>query len=252
VGSRLSKTLLASPLARALANVALRSYRAIAFGGYMLRHDRRLLRLLRTKQPVVFACWHQDFLQTMGYLSRWNPRRRTYVLASASRDGGLAAAAAEGVGFREAVRGSSAGKGASALLRLQRLATGPRPCSVAVVADGPRPPARDLKPGALHLARETGLPLWLVRTSWYPERVFARTWARFHAPRPWSYGVVVADGPIPVPRDLDREGLERLRLDIAARLDALAARGDRLAARVHGRVRSGAASGLACEDEHLR
>jgi lysophospholipid acyltransferase (LPLAT)-like uncharacterized protein len=233
--STLGKRALASPLARAAAYVGLRAYRGFVFGGYLLRHDRRLLRLLRSRTPVVFACWHQDFPQTMGYLSRWNPRRRTYVLASASRDGGIAAAAAEGVGFREAVRGSSAGGGASALLRLERLAKGPRPCSIAVVADGPRPPARDLKPGALHVARDAGLALWLVRTSWHPEHVLERTWARFHLPRPWSQGVVLADGPIAVPKDLDRDGLERLRAEVATRLDALAARADALAARLHER-----------------
>jgi lysophospholipid acyltransferase (LPLAT)-like uncharacterized protein len=219
----------------ALGGSLLRVYRGLIFAGYLLRHDERLRALLRSRSPAVFACWHQDFPQTLGYLSLWNPRRRTFALASASRDGGMAAAGAEAMGFQKTVRGSSAGGGASALRKLQRLAASGRPTSVAIVADGPRPPARDLKPGVLHLARETGLPLWLVRTSWHPDPSLSRTWARFHLPVPWARGVVVADGPIHVDPGLDRDGLERLRAEVGARLNALAERGDRLAVEVHGK-----------------
>ena len=203
----------------------------VVFGGFLWRHDPRLVALLRTRSPAVFVCWHQDFAHTMGYLSRFSARRPTYVLASASRDGGIAAAAAEAVGFREAVRGSSAAKGASALLRMTRLGKGARRPSLAVVGDGPRPPARTLKPGALLLAKESGAPIWLVRSSWYPERALPHTWARFHLPRPWSRGVVVADGPFEVPAGTDREGLEALRAELERRLDRLASWGDLVAAR---------------------
>ena len=154
--------------------------------------------------------WHQDFVHTLGYLSLYNVRRPTHVLASASRDGGLAIAAAEGVGFRRAVRGSSARGGAGALLKLHRMAKTGR-TSFAVVCDGPRPPARVLKPGVLHLARDSGLPLWLVRTSYRPVKVLSRSWAAFHLPRLGARAVCLADGPIHVPPDLDRVGLERVR-----------------------------------------
>jgi hypothetical protein len=48
--------------------------------------------------------------------------------------------------------------------------------------------------------------------------------------------VIVCDGPIAVPADLSRDDLETLRKDVARRLDALAERGDALAARLHTRV----------------
>ena len=230
----LGKRFLESSLALALTGVALRVVRWFCLAGTLPRADPRLHALLRTRDPAVFVCWHQDFLPTIGWLSRWNPRRRSYVLASASRDGGLAAAAAEAVGFREVVRGSSAAKGAGALLRLQRFGRDPRRPSLAIVADGPRPPARQLKPGPVHLARETGLPIWLLRTSWWPDPSLRRTWARFHAPPPWGRGIIVGDGPIHVPKDLDRGGLEAMREAIEARLNALADRGDDIARRVWG------------------
>lgn len=227
----LGKRFLGSPLARVLVGLAVRAYRPLVFGGTRRLADPRLVRLMRTRTPAVFVCWHQDFVLTIGWLSRFSARRRARALASASRDGGLAAAAIEALGFRESARGSSAAKGATALRRLERSIDDDRPTSIAVVGDGPRPPARDLKPGALHLARATGLPIWLVRTSWWPDRRLERTWAKFHLVRPSTAGVVVCDGPIQVPADADRATLERLRGEVEARLEALAAYGDALARR---------------------
>lgn len=227
----LGKRFLGSPLARVLVGTAARAYRRLVFGGTRLLVDPRLKRVLRSREPVIFLCWHQDFVMTIGYLSRFSERRRSRALASASRDGGLAAAAIEALGFRESARGSSAAKGASALRRLERESDDSRPTSVAVVGDGPRPPARELKPGAIHLARATGLPIWLVRTSWWPDRRLEGSWAKFHLVRPSTAGVVVCDGPIEVPASADRAALERARLELEARLDALAERGDGLARR---------------------
>jgi lysophospholipid acyltransferase (LPLAT)-like uncharacterized protein len=233
----LGKRFFGSPLSRALVGVLARAYRSWMYASFLQRHDRNTLALMKTRDPVVILCWHQDFVLTLGTLSRAHPRRRTHALASASRDGGIAAAAAEGVGYARSVRGSSAGGGAAALRRMQRLARDRAP-SFAVVGDGPRPPARALKPGAIHLAKETGAPLWLLRTSWFPDPSLRRTWARFHLPRPFARGVAVADGPIPVPSDLDRASLEALRRDVEVRLEALAARGDALAERFAGRRRN--------------
>ena len=225
------KTWIGHPLVRTLIVGFLRWYRSFVFGTFLFEHDRRFLALLRSDDPVILAAWHQDFVHTFAYFSRWNPRRPTYPLASASRDGGLAATAAEGMGFRRAVRGSSARGGPKALLRLTRLLRAEPRASVAVVCDGPRPPARVLKPGILHLAQTSGRPIWLVRTSYRPVKVLTRTWADFHVPLPGARGVCLADGPIHVPPDLDRAGLEALRVEVQARLNALADRADARVAR---------------------
>jgi lysophospholipid acyltransferase (LPLAT)-like uncharacterized protein len=238
----LRKRLLETPFALVLTSTLTRAYRWFLDASLHRRHDPRLLAWLRGTEPAIFAVWHQDFAHTCGYLSRWNSRRRTWVLASASRDGGLAAAAAAGVGFRGAVRGSSARGGAAALLGLHRL-LGKGGASCVVVCDGPRPPAMVMKPGILHLASATGLPIWLVRTSYRPAWILRRSWARFVVPRPSSLAVSLADGPIRLPADLDREGLERHRADLEQRLRALAERADLMAER-------GAAGGTAraCAD----
>lgn len=221
----LYKDLFASRAMAAFLRPAMRLWRALQLGGTVVRHDPALHRLLRSTEPAIFAMWHQDFLHTCGYLSRYTAHRPTRVLASASRDGGMMAAAAQAVGFAGAVRGSSAKGGSQALRALRRIAAA-RTESLLVVCDGPRPPARVLKPGVLHLAGASGLPLWLVRTSWRPAYVFRRSWARFVLPSLWTRCVVRADGPLHVPPDLPREALEALRVEVEQRLNRLAEAAD--------------------------
>lgn len=223
------KRILSSGALLAILRPLTRAYSCIFHAGVRIRHDPALLALLRSGRPAIFAVWHQDFFWTCGYLSRWNHRRPTQVLASASRDGALMVAAAMAVGYRGAVRGSSARGGATALRGLARVAAAGGE-SLVVVCDGPRPPARVLQQGVLHVARESGLPLWLVRTSWRPALVLERSWARFVIPSPVGRGVAMADGPIYVPPDLDREGLKSLRVSLEARLNDLAERADRFVA----------------------
>ncbi len=219
-----------------------RPYCAGMHGTFLWDHDDALLEFLRGDEPALFAVWHQDFVHTIAYLARFNPRRRTHVLTSASRDGGLAAAAAEGVGFRPPIRGSSARGGHEALLAMHRLLERDPHASLAVVCDGPRPPARVLKPGIVHLAEASGRPLWLVRTSFARRTELRRSWARFQLPHPGSHAVIRALGPIHIPPTTDRSGFEAKRRGIEARLNALADATDARAAAIGRRPRRGLAN----------
>lgn len=226
----IEKRLLASPALLSAARLLLPGYRWLSFSTFLWDHDQHLVRFLRGNRPAIFATWHQDFPYTLGYLSRWNPRRRTYALASASRDGGIAATAAQAMGYQRPIRGSTARNARRALLAMTRQLQADRQASMAIVCDGPRPPAREMKPGILHLARATGHPIWLLRSSFSRRHVLERTWAKFHWPKYFSHAAVRAEGPIHVARDLDREALERLRIELQTRLNALAERTDAAAA----------------------
>lgn len=229
--SSLAKRALGSPATLAVVRLLIRLYSFFHFGGVRMRHDPALSAFLATSTPAVFACWHQDFFYTVGYLSRFARQRPTRVLASASRDGGLMAAAAQGVGFRSAIRGSSARGGAGALRALHRAAAEGRE-SLIIVCDGPRPPAFELQLGALSVAAASGLPLWLVRSSYRPAKVLERSWARFFVPSLWARGVMLAEGPLYLPAGLSRAELEVQRGVLQERLRTLAARADAEVARV--------------------
>ena len=141
------------------------------------------------------------------------------------------------MGFRRAIRGSSARGGGKALLQMTRLLQRDRQSSVAVVCDGPRPPARVLKPGILHLAQKSGLPIWLVRVSSAKPYVLRKSWAQFQIPGVFSHCVALTDGPIHVPPNLSREGLETLRVEVERRLNDLADRTDAAAKEIAARKR---------------
>lgn len=206
-------------------------FRLVITGSVRWKVSPRLQALMRTRTPALFASWHQDFITSCGYIARFNARRKTYALASASRDGELATTLARAVGFRRTVRGSSARGGGRALLEMHRLLEREPDASLVIVCDGPRPPARHLHPGPLHLASSSGLALWLLRTSFRPHIEFTRSWARFRLPRILSRGVCLTDGPIHVPKDASRDELEALRAEVEWRLNRLAERADAYLAR---------------------
>jgi lysophospholipid acyltransferase (LPLAT)-like uncharacterized protein len=154
---------------------------------------------LAAKGPLIVASWHQDVFPFFHYLAnhaRLEARRPFVMLASRSFDGEVTARIMRPWGFRF-VRGSFAQSGGgAALLGLRRaLEAGGR---VAIVADGPRPPAGIMRPGAVYLARETGVPLYVARAWARPQVLVPRTWFRLALPLPGARLACLSEGPIDV------------------------------------------------------
>jgi lysophospholipid acyltransferase (LPLAT)-like uncharacterized protein len=159
-------------------------------------------------KPVIFLFWHSRILP----LAHLHRNEGAVVLISQHRDGELIARLVERRGFRT-VRGSSSRGGARGLRGLLRaLREG---SDLAVTPDGPRGPARRLKPGPLLAAQRSGAPLILVgpgaRRGWR-----MKSWDRFLVPWPFARVEVRYSPPIFVDRDLDPGELEA----VAARVDA--------------------------------
>jgi lysophospholipid acyltransferase (LPLAT)-like uncharacterized protein len=159
-------------------------------------------------KPVIFLFWHSRILP----LAHLHRNEGAVVLISQHRDGELIARLVERRGFRT-VRGSSSRGGARGLRGLLRaLREG---SDLAITPDGPRGPARRLKPGPLLAAQRSGAPLILVgpgaRRGWR-----MKSWDRFLVPWPFARVEVRYSPPIFVDRDLDPGELEA----VAARVDA--------------------------------
>ncbi len=168
----------------------------------------------------IYVFWHEYILFPL-YL---RGHCRLAVLLSRHRDAQILSYAAYHLGF-EVVRGST-GRGGEAAL--QQLLLRSRHLNLAITPDGPRGPRRRLAPGAIYLASRLGLPLVAMGLGYdRPWRV--NSWDRFAIPRPGSRARAIPSPAIPVPPDLDRQGIEHYRRKVEALLCRLTEEAERWA-----------------------
>jgi lysophospholipid acyltransferase (LPLAT)-like uncharacterized protein len=117
------------------------------------------------------------------------------------------------------IRGSSTHTGARALRDFYETIA-KQQISPAITPDGPKGPVHEFKPGALLLAQLTGRPI--VPVSVAASRTWRfNTWDRFELPLPFSRVVLAYGEPVRVPRVLNADGLARMQVEMAERLQAL-------------------------------
>lgn len=193
-----------------------RSTRFRVHGGeafFKLREDRR---------PVVLAVWHGKLFLTPWFLRRFD----LVPLVSPSRDGELITRIVLGWKYR-VIRGSGSHpvlKAWGELLRELKSGGG-----VIMVADGPRGPARVLKPGCVRLAQETGAVLVPFTISARKKKIL-RSWDSFMVTRPFGRATVVFGEPLTIPPGLRGDALEAERARVEAALRRLDEDADRLSA----------------------
>ena len=176
----------------------------------------RLRQIKEAGTPVIFVFWHGRLLP----LIHVHRHEGTVALVSEHGDGEYLAGLLHHFGF-ETVRGSSTRGGARGLKGLVRAAQLGH--DLAITPDGPRGPNRELKRGALAVARLTGLPLVPVgvgaTSAWS-----ARSWDGFLVPKPFST-VRIAYGPACfVSESADRAEIDETVRTLEQRLHDLAER----------------------------
>src|SRR5207245_1352991 len=95
--------------------------------------------------PLVWVFWHNRLLVIPVLYGRFFRKRRSAVLISRSRDGGILAGCIERFGG-EPVRGSSSRGGAAAMRELQRRME--EGCDAYITPDGPKGPRYSMSAGA--------------------------------------------------------------------------------------------------------
>jgi hypothetical protein len=175
-------------------------------------------RFLRAGQAIIFAGLHEGMMMLPYH---FRDRTGGVVLVSPSRDGDLIADTIERFGLR-AVRGSS-GHGGRDALDAMIAALRADGVSAGVIVDGPRGPALDAKPGALLLARATGLPI-VPGTWWIRPLVRVHSWDRTIVPMPFARIAFAFSEPLFVPPDASDEDLEMARRQLTRRLAEARAR----------------------------
>lgn len=179
--------------------------------------EEHLHRLRRKGRPAVLVVWHDRLFCCPYFLVPPLIKRGVAVTALISRsaDGDFGHALGEAIGLK-IVRGSTSRGGSSALRKLMLELRRGR--SVFIVADGPKGPRHEAKPGAVMLARTSGAPL--VPFTWSADRTWRLgTWDGMEIPKPFSRVDAHVGEPLEVPRNVGEEGMERALARLA---DALA------------------------------
>lgn len=178
------------------------------------RHDAAPMERLRSSgQPVIFVFWHGQLLP----LVHAHRGEGIVVLVSEHADGEIITRIIHRHGFGTA-RGSSTRGATRGLRELLRAARSGH--DLALTPDGPRGPARIVKPGALMVAKVTGLPV-------VPLAVGARrasylgSWDRFMLPHPGTRVDIAYGAPVHVPGDCSDEQLIGFGQAIEAELERL-------------------------------
>ncbi len=180
-----------------------------------LRGREKAAALLASGKPLIFVFWHCHIF----FLVHHFRNSGAYPLISLSGDGELIARIAARFGLNP-VRGSSSRGGAGAFLKLRKIL---RECGgpLLITADGPRGPARQVKPGAIQLASGSGAAI--VPVSWRASRswTISRSWDGFRIPRPFTTINCVYGDPLYFQPASGPEALERDCRSLSAVLDQL-------------------------------
>jgi lysophospholipid acyltransferase (LPLAT)-like uncharacterized protein len=146
----------------------------------------------------IYAFWHE------GLLAPLVTRPKIRVLISQHTDGEFIAQVCQRLGIG-VIRGSTARGGCQALLAMIR--DQDESTHLGVTPDGPRGPRRKLKPGAVMVASQSGLPIVPVGIGFVRAWRF-NSWDRFALPCPFSRMVGIVGLPIHIPPDLSRAELD--------------------------------------------
>ena len=187
------RKLLNNPWLATVVGLLLNGYGELVRRTSRLRFDidpeaERLVREARV--PLIYALWHQQvfFLP----LLRIYGRQPLAVLLSAHRDARIVGVAARLRGI-QLVEGSSTRGGTQAYRQLLTQLKGGQ--SVCITPDGPRGPARRLKPGVIQLARHSGCAVVPVAMAFRRVHIL-RTWDRTLLPLPFGICVLAMGAPL--------------------------------------------------------
>ena len=155
--------------------------------------------LRNQKKPVIILIWHGRIF----FAPYFFRRRGIMPLVSPSEDGEIIAQIIARWGYK-ALRGSSSHSIIKAWNEMKReLEKGGE---LIIVPDGPRGPRRELKPGAMKLAKETGAYL-VPFTFSSSKRKNLKSWDKLLIPRPFTRFVAIYGNPISVESNLNNQEL---------------------------------------------
>jgi lysophospholipid acyltransferase (LPLAT)-like uncharacterized protein len=155
---------------------------------------------VRSGEPFVLVFFHGRQFLLVQKLQGWP----VAIMTSISYLGEIQSRILNSFGYMT-IKGSRSKGGARVLARMVGFVRQGRIGAFAV--DGPRGPYREVKPGAVFVAKKLGVPVIPVTTSAWPSVVMDSVWDRYLMPMPFSRATVHFGEPILLDRNLDDESV---------------------------------------------
>jgi lysophospholipid acyltransferase (LPLAT)-like uncharacterized protein len=176
-----------------------------------------------SQEQAVLAFWHEYNLvaATAAYMTRRG--RRHVSFSTQTFRGEVMNALLEAVGAGSVPLPAEGQRAEAARLSREMARLGREGASLGVSPDGPVGPYRRAKPGALIVARESGLPIQPWAVSHRPSVRFSGRWDRHIVPLPFGRLRVYEGAPITVG---ERDPLRPRLATLQSALDEVAARAD--------------------------
>ena len=177
-----------------------------------------------TQDAEVLAFWHEYNL--VAAIAALRLRRHRYHVSFSTQTfrGSVMNAFLTALGAGSVALPDERDRSGATRLTLEMAQLGRDGASVVISPDGPLGPYRRAKPGALIVARESGLPIRPWAVSVRPAIRLSQRWDRHIVPLPFCRLIVEEGEPILV---APREPLRPLLARLQAGLDETAARADR-------------------------
>jgi lysophospholipid acyltransferase (LPLAT)-like uncharacterized protein len=164
--------------------------------------------------PFTCACLHGSMLYPVYYCRRYPG----VIMVSRSWDGELIDRVLRRWGFKT-VRGSSSRGGKDALAAMIEVVNKER-CNAGLAVDAPRGPAGRVKMGVVLLARDTDTPI-VPMVSYATRKIQFNSWDKMFVALPFGTIVSAFGKPVRVPKGLDREDYEKIRVELENDLAAI-------------------------------
>ncbi|MCP5063044.1 MAG: lysophospholipid acyltransferase family protein [Ignavibacteriae bacterium] len=175
--------------------------------------NKKLEDLEKENKNYVLAFWHGTMLLPW-YLKK---NENFYTIISKSKDGEILSRVLTNWNYN-VERGSSS-KGGSEVLNvlIDKAKSG---SSISITPDGPRGPEKELKAGAVIIAKKTGIPLVLlgIRIS---KKVKLSSWDKFQIPYPFAKVSAVYSEPIFIDKDLSYQETDEMIKKVSIELNSL-------------------------------
>ena len=176
-----------------------------------------------TQDQAVLAFWHEYNLVAATAAYRTRRARRHVSFSTRTFRGEVMNALLGAVGAGSVPLPAEDERAEAARLSREMARLGREGASLAVSPDGPVGPYRRAKPGALIVARESGLPIQPWAVAMRPSFRLGRRWDRHIVPLPFGRLRVVEGEPIVV---RERDPIRPLLARLQEALDEVAARAD--------------------------